>query len=53
MKIFFGWSIGWVTALIVVSMFDLYFNGTGDMNQDGELTIVDLSILAEEIRNSK
>lgn len=25
----------------------------GDMNRDGELTIVDLSILAEEIRNDK
>lgn len=47
-----GFLIGWLVAF-----FFIYFAGgmgiQGDMNNDGELTIVDLSILAEEIRNGK
>lgn len=45
MKIFFGWCIGWVTAVIVVSLLQVQ----GDMNDDGLLDIRDLSILATTI----
>lgn len=45
-------SIVWAIAVTVMFVSHSYAKN-GDMNQDGELTIVDLSILAEEIRNSK
>jgi hypothetical protein len=45
-----------LTAATIMTLGFMYFTQprtSGDMNKDGELTIVDLSILAEVIRNGQ
>lgn len=45
-------SVIWAITITIMSVSGS-LSRNGDMNHDGEFTIVDLSILAEEIRNEK